>query len=74
MKITKLSVGSHFGANKTPGSGFVEFDDGKDYAFSWVPVDETYFLSGFVRTAGRSVRRIVHSPKRVALLKARLDA
>jgi hypothetical protein len=74
MQITKLSVSSHFGENKRPGSGLVTFSDGKDYAFDWDLIDGAYTLSGLVRMGGRPIRRGIRSPKRVALLESRLNS
>lgn len=74
MRITKLIIASHMGDNGAPGSGFVEFSDGRDYSFSWDPIDQAYTLAGFVRMAGTLVRRGVRAPKRVALLAERLNA
>ncbi len=57
--MTKLMVASRMGDNGTSGSGFAELSDGRDYSFSWDPIEQACTLAGFVRMAGTSVRPTV---------------
>lgn len=57
MKVTKLHVASYRGANKTPSSGDVDFDDGKSYGWCVSQLtDEITFSLALTETRFRHFR------------------
>jgi hypothetical protein len=70
MKVTKLHVASHQGANQAPSSGDVFFDDGKNYGWCLSQItEEITFSLALTETRFRHFR----SPKRAEAVQCYLD-
>lgn len=52
MLVTRIHIASHRGANRTPSSGDVWFDDGKSYGWLRDSHDATRFRFFVYRTQG----------------------